>query len=58
MAASPIPSCLAEGKQIGKSLAEADLVEQARAVIAKIRARGGDVPLPTDVVVGQKFDAG
>jgi phosphoglycerate kinase len=48
---------LAEGKQIGKSLAEADLVEQARAVIAKIRARGGDVPLPTDVVVGQKFDA-
>jgi phosphoglycerate kinase len=48
---------LAEGKQIGKSLAEADLVDQARAVIAKIRARGGDVPLPTDVVVGQKFDA-
>lgn len=48
---------LAEGKQIGKSLAEADLLEQARAVIAKIRARGGDVPLPTDVVVGQKFDA-
>ncbi|MDN3578449.1 phosphoglycerate kinase [Chitinimonas viridis] len=47
---------LAEGKQIGKSLAEADLVDQARAVIAKIRARGGDVPLPVDVVVGQKFD--
>ncbi|HEY9102391.1 phosphoglycerate kinase [Chitinimonas sp.] len=48
---------LAEGKEIGKSLAEPDLVEQARAVIAKIRARGGDVPLPTDVVVGGKFDA-
>jgi phosphoglycerate kinase len=48
---------LAEGRQIGKSLAEADLLDQARAVIAKIRAHGGDVPLPTDVVVGQKFDA-
>ena len=48
---------LAEGRQIGKSLAEADLVDQARAVIAKIRARGGDVPLPTDVVTGQRFDA-
>jgi phosphoglycerate kinase len=48
---------LAEGRQIGKSLAEADLVQQARAVMDKIRARGGDVPLPTDVVTGQKFDA-
>jgi phosphoglycerate kinase len=48
---------LAEGRQIGKSLAEADLVGQARAVMDKIRARGGDVPLPTDVVTGQKFDA-
>ena len=48
---------LAEGRQIGKSLAEADLVPQARAVMDKIRARGGDVPLPTDVVTGQKFDA-
>ncbi len=48
---------LAEGKQVGKSLAEADLVDNAKAVIAKIRARGGDVPLPTDVVVGKKFDA-
>lgn len=48
---------LAEGHQIGKSLAEADLVDNAKAVIAKIRARGGDVPLPTDVVVGKKFGA-
>ncbi|BCL77347.1 phosphoglycerate kinase [Jeongeupia sp. HS-3] len=47
---------LAEGRKVGKSLAEADLVDNARAVIAKIRTRGGDVPLPTDVVVGQKFD--
>lgn len=48
---------LAEGKQVGKSLAEADLVDNAKSVIAKIRARGGDVPLPTDVVVGKKFGA-
>ena len=48
---------LAEGKQVGKSLAEVDLVDNAKAVIAKIRARGGDVPLPTDVVVGKKFGA-
>ncbi|SFN60272.1 phosphoglycerate kinase [Formivibrio citricus] len=48
---------LAEGQQVGKSLAEADLVGNAKSVIAKIRARGGDVPLPTDVVVGKKFAA-
>ena len=48
---------LAEGHQIGKSLAEADLLDNAKSVIAKIRAHGGDVPLPTDVVVGKKFDA-
>lgn len=46
---------LAEGAEIGKSLAEADLVDNAKRVIAKIRARGGDVPLPTDVVVGKQF---
>ncbi|MEN9658308.1 MAG: hypothetical protein RL571_1773 [Pseudomonadota bacterium] len=46
---------LAEGREIGKSLAEADLVDNAKRVIAKIRARGGDVPLPTDVVIGKQF---
>ncbi|UTH75843.1 phosphoglycerate kinase [Chromobacterium sp. IIBBL 290-4] len=46
---------LAEGKAIGKSLAEADLVEDAKRVIAKIRARGGDVPLPSDVVCAKEF---
>ncbi|TDR72460.1 phosphoglycerate kinase [Paludibacterium purpuratum] len=46
---------LAEGRTIGKSLCEPDLVEQARTVIAKIRARGGDVPLPTDVVCATEF---
>jgi phosphoglycerate kinase len=46
---------LAEGRPIGKSLAEADLVDEARKVIAKIRARGGNVPLPSDVVTATEF---
>jgi len=46
---------LAEGKTIGKSLAEADLVDEAKKVIAKIRARGGNVPLPSDVVCATEF---
>ncbi|WP_018152941.1 phosphoglycerate kinase [Leeia oryzae] len=46
---------LAEGHAIGKSLAEPDLLDAARAVISKLRARGGDVPLPTDVVVASEF---
>ncbi|MBA4708240.1 phosphoglycerate kinase [Aquitalea aquatica] len=46
---------LAEGKNIGKSLAEADLVDEAKKVIAKIRARGGNVPLPSDVVCATEF---
>ncbi|MCP9760865.1 phosphoglycerate kinase [Aquitalea sp. S1-19] len=46
---------LAEGKNIGKSLAEADLVGEAKKVIEKIRAHGGEVPLPTDVVCAPEF---
>lgn len=46
---------LAEGRNIGKSLAEPDLVDQARTVMAKIRARGGNVPLPSDVVCASEF---
>ena len=46
---------LAEGYNIGKSLAEPALVDQARSVIKKIRARGGNVPLPTDVVCATTF---
>jgi phosphoglycerate kinase len=48
---------LAEGKNIGKSLAEADLVGEAKAVIDACHARGGDVPLPTDVVCAKEFSA-
>jgi phosphoglycerate kinase len=48
---------LAAGLPIGTSLAEADLVGQAHAVIEAMKARGADVPIPTDVVVAKKFAA-
>ena len=48
---------LAAGLKIGKSLVEADLVGEAKAVIAKMQARGAAVPIPTDVVVAKKFAA-
>ena len=48
---------LAQGLPIGKSLAEVDLVEDARRIMAKIKAKGGEVPLPTDVVVAKQFAA-
>jgi phosphoglycerate kinase len=48
---------LASGLPIGKSLAEADLVEEARAVMAIMKARGAEVPIPSDVVVAQSFAA-
>ncbi len=48
---------LAAGLPIGKSLAEPDLVGQAQAVIAAMKARGAEVPIPTDVVVAQRFAA-
>jgi len=43
---------LAAGKKIGKSLAEPDLVDQAKRVMAKVK-----VPLPTDVVCAKEFSA-
>ena len=48
---------LAEGLHIGKSLAEADLVDEAKKVIAKMKARGAEVPIPVDVVVAKSFSA-
>ena len=48
---------LAAGLKIGKSLAEMDLVDEARAVMAAMKARGAEVPIPTDVVVAQRFAA-
>ncbi|MGP1680951.1 MAG: phosphoglycerate kinase [Giesbergeria sp.] len=48
---------LAAGLPIGKSLAEPDLVESARSVMAAMKARGAEVPIPTDVVVATSFSA-
>jgi phosphoglycerate kinase len=48
---------LAAGLKIGKSLAEPDLVDQAKAVIDAMRARGADVPIPVDVVTAKTFAA-
>jgi phosphoglycerate kinase len=48
---------LAAGLKIGKSLAEADLVGEAQAVIEAMKARGAEVPIPTDVVTAKTFAA-
>jgi phosphoglycerate kinase len=47
----------AVGLPIGKSLAEPDLVGQARAIMEMMKARGAEVPIPTDVVVAPSFAA-
>jgi len=47
----------AAGMAIGKSLAEPELVDEARKVMTKMKARGADVPLPSDVVVAKAFSA-
>jgi phosphoglycerate kinase len=48
---------LAAGLPIGKSLAEPALLDDAKAVIAAMKARGADVPIPVDVVVAKEFKA-
>ncbi|HWI82790.1 phosphoglycerate kinase, partial [Ramlibacter sp.] len=48
---------LAAGLKIGKSLAEADLVAEAAAVIEAMKARGAEVPIPSDVVTAKAFAA-
>ena len=47
----------AEGHAVGKSLYEADLVDTAKKIDADARARGAEIPLPTDVVVATAFAA-
>ena len=46
---------LAAGLKIGKSLAEADLVAEAKAIIDIMAARGAQVPIPEDVVCAKEF---
>ena len=45
------------GHGVGKSLVEADLVETAREIMANAKARGAEIPVPTDVVVAPAFAA-
>ncbi|MEO6024181.1 MAG: phosphoglycerate kinase [Burkholderiales bacterium] len=48
---------LAAGLKIGKSLVEKDLVQEAKDIIAAAKAKGGEVPIPVDVVTGKEFSA-
>jgi phosphoglycerate kinase len=48
---------LAAGLNIGKSLAERDLLPEAVAVIEAMKARGAAVPIPVDVVTAKTFAA-
>ena len=45
----------AAGHAVGKSLYEPDLLETAKKIVADAKARGADIPLPTDVVVAKQF---
>ena len=47
----------ASGLPIGKSLSEAALVDDAKAIIDMMAARGAAVPIPVDVVCGKEFSA-
>lgn len=49
---------LAGGVEIGKSLAEPDLVETAREIMHAAKARSCEIVLPQDVVVAARFEAG
>lgn len=45
----------ANGNNVGKSLYEADLIPEAQRLMTQAKARGANIPVPTDVVVGQAF---
>jgi phosphoglycerate kinase len=47
----------AAGHNVGKSLYEEDLLEEAKRLVAAAKAKGGDIPLPSDVVTGKEFSA-
>ncbi|MDR2215780.1 MAG: phosphoglycerate kinase [Nevskiaceae bacterium] len=47
----------ATGVNVGKSLCEMDMLDTCRKLMAQARARGADIPLPTDVVVASEFAA-
>ncbi len=45
----------AQGHPVGKSLCEHDLIDEAKRLMAAAKAKGGEIPVPTDVTVGQEF---
>ncbi|HHM05967.1 MAG TPA: phosphoglycerate kinase [Gammaproteobacteria bacterium] len=45
----------AAGHNVGRSLYEKDLVPEAQKLTAQARSRGGDIPVPVDVVCGKEF---
>jgi phosphoglycerate kinase len=45
----------AMGSNVGKSLCEDDLVDTAKALVEKMKARGANIPIATDVVCGKEF---
>lgn len=45
----------AQGHNVGKSLVEMDLIDQAKALIKTAQQNGASIPIPTDVVVGRQF---
>ena len=45
----------AAGFPVGKSLYEADLIPEAKRLMEKAKARGGEIPVPTDVVTAKEF---
>ncbi|WP_281556502.1 phosphoglycerate kinase [Thalassomonas sp. RHCl1] len=45
----------AQGHDVGKSLYEADLVSEAQRLTKQAQDNNGDIPVPSDVVVGQEF---
>lgn len=45
----------AAGHRVGKSLHEPDLIPEAKRLMENAKARGGDIPVPTDVVCGKEF---
>ena len=47
----------ATGVKVGKSLCEKDMLDMARKLLDRARARGAEIPLPVDVVVAREFAA-
>jgi phosphoglycerate kinase len=47
----------AQGKEVGKSICEKDMLDTAREILAKAKSTGRELVLPVDAVVAKKFEA-